>query len=157
MCDTHRARFSRLVDPQSSIPRRLGIERRTSDSILGETKYSHFNGKRNNCTFCHFLQPSPRWLIQRAGIWSVKSFDSLHGPAVTFAPHSSLTLARLAARETTHTLASYPFVSPTPAFTRIRTSYATRPNFSVYFFFLERKKKQNSKSIQFKFRVKIPR
>lgn len=45
-------------------------EGRTSDSIRGN-EYSHFNGKRNNCTFCHFLQgfstlaDSKSWNLER--------------------------------------------------------------------------------------------
>lgn len=126
---------------------------RTSDSIRGN-EYSHFNGKRNNCTFCHFLQASPRWLIQRAGIWSVKSFDSLHGPAVTFAPHSSLTLARLAARETTYAplpppsllLISLRFTEPSTRFhphPNIHTQLARISLSSSIFYRCERKNEKH--------------
>lgn len=107
----------------------------------GETNTATLTGNEITVLFAISYRASPRWLIQRAGIWSVKSFDSLHGPAVTFAPHSSLTLARLAAGETTCTLLPRffqpPFVSPShlPGFTRIRTSYATRPNFSALLHF----------------------
>lgn len=69
----------------------------------GETNTATLTGNEITVLFAISYRASPRWLIQRAGIWSVKSFDSLHGPAVTFAPHSSLTLARLAAGETTYT------------------------------------------------------
>lgn len=122
----------------------------------GETNTATLTGNEITVLFAISYRASPRWLIQRAGIWSVKSFDSLHGPAVTFAPHSSLTLARLAAGETTYTPSFLPSLASSsnlPSFHRAiypvspasEHSYATRPNFSVPLHFLCEGKRKREK------------